>query len=143
MAHYAKVLDGKVVNVIVAEPDFFKSFVDDSPGKWIQTSYNTRFGKHYDFSHSTEEITDSNHPLTKEDSGSPLRGNYAGIGSLYDYEGDYFYEARPVDRTGTLCESWTFDKTDYRWKPPIPYPPNPADGKIYEWQESTKSWIET
>jgi hypothetical protein len=41
MAHYAKVLDGKVTNVIVAEADFFETFIDTEPGQWIQTSYNT------------------------------------------------------------------------------------------------------
>ena len=47
MGHYAKVKQGKVVQVIVAEASFFNNFVDDSPGKWIQTSYNTRGGIHY------------------------------------------------------------------------------------------------
>ena len=47
MAHYVKVLDGKVIEGIKAEPEFFDTFVDDSPGKWIQTSYNTRGGIHY------------------------------------------------------------------------------------------------
>jgi len=41
MAHYAKVTNGKVVKVIVAEASFFNNYVDDSPGTWIQTSYNT------------------------------------------------------------------------------------------------------
>ena len=48
MSHFAKVLDGKVVQVIVAEPEFFETFVDSTPGTWIQTSYNTRGGVHYD-----------------------------------------------------------------------------------------------
>ena len=47
MAHYAKVVDGKVTNVIVAEAEYFDTFVDDSPGTWVQTSYNTRGGVHY------------------------------------------------------------------------------------------------
>ena len=37
MAHFAKVQDGIVTKVIVAEPDFFDTFVDDSPGEWMQT----------------------------------------------------------------------------------------------------------
>ena len=41
MAHYAKVLDGIVTTVIVAEAEFFDTYVDDTPGEWIQTSYNT------------------------------------------------------------------------------------------------------
>ena len=48
MAHYAKVKNGIVETVIVAEAEFFEAFVDDSPGEWIQTSYNTRGGVHYD-----------------------------------------------------------------------------------------------
>ena len=72
MAHYAKVVDGKVTNVIVAEAEYFDTFVDDSPGEWIQTSYNTRGGKHYAPNSDTE------------DSGTPLRKNYAGIGMNYD-----------------------------------------------------------
>ena len=46
MAHYAKVLEGKVIQVIVAEEDFFDTFVDTSPGDWIETSYNTHEGVH-------------------------------------------------------------------------------------------------
>ena len=38
MAHFAKVVDGIVDKVIVAEPDFFDTFVDDSPGEWVQSS---------------------------------------------------------------------------------------------------------
>ena len=48
MSHFAKVVDGKVTQVIVAEAEFFTTFVDSSPGSWIQCSYNTRGGKHYD-----------------------------------------------------------------------------------------------
>ena len=84
MAHYAKVLDGIVVKVIVAEASFFDTFVDDSPGKWIQTSYNTKGGKHY--------RPDS----MEEDSGTPLRKNYAGIGDIYDEEKDAFYAQQPL-----------------------------------------------
>ena len=47
MAHFAKVVDGKVATVIVADASYFDTFVDTSPGTWIQTSYNTRGGVHY------------------------------------------------------------------------------------------------
>ena len=47
MANYAKVLNGKVVKGMVAEEEFFETYVDDLPGEWIQTSYNTRGGIHY------------------------------------------------------------------------------------------------
>ena len=41
MSHFAKVVDGKVTQVIVAEPEFFTTFMESSPSAWIQTSYNT------------------------------------------------------------------------------------------------------
>ena len=70
MAHFAKVVSGTVTQVIVAEPEFFETFVDTSPGEWIQTSYNTRGGVHYQ--------ANSNEP--SEDQTKALRKNYAGIG---------------------------------------------------------------
>ena len=70
MSHFAKVTDGKVTQVIVAEKEFFDTYVDSTPGEWIQTSYNTRGGKHYGQD-------------GKEDGGVALRGNYAGIGYTY------------------------------------------------------------
>ena len=39
MSHFAKVVDGKVIQVIVAEKEFFDTFVDSSPGEWIQTQF--------------------------------------------------------------------------------------------------------
>ena len=83
MSHYAKVVDGIVNQVIVAEAEFFDTFVDSSPGTWIQTSYNTRGGVHYD-------------PNTGQpDGGTALRGNYAGVGFVYDQQNDVFYPPQP------------------------------------------------
>ena len=75
MSHFAKVLNGIVTQVIVAETEFFDTFVDTTPGEWIQTSYNTRGGQHPD--------------------GRPLRKNYAGIGFTYDVERDAFIPPKP------------------------------------------------
>lgn len=110
MAHFAKVLDGKVVQVIVAEPEFFETFVDSSPGRWIQTSYNTRGNQHPE--------------------GRPLRGNYAGVGYTYDIENDVFYEPQPYP-------SWALNKSTWLWESPTPYP---NDGNYYLWDEPTTSW---
>jgi hypothetical protein len=44
MGHFAKVENGIVTKVIVADSEFFETFIDNTPGKWIQTSYNTRGG---------------------------------------------------------------------------------------------------
>lgn len=75
MSHFAKVCDGVVVQVIVAEQEFFNTFVDTSPGEWIQTSYNTIGGQHPE--------------------GRPLRKNYAGIGFTYDRSRDAFIPPKP------------------------------------------------
>jgi hypothetical protein len=75
MAHFAKVLNGIVTQVIVAEPEFFDTFVDTSPGEWVQTSYNTHGGQHPE--------------------GRPLRKNFAGIGYTYDRERDAFIPPKP------------------------------------------------
>jgi hypothetical protein len=75
MGHFAKVLNGIVTQVIVAEPEFFDTFVDSSPGEWVQTSYNTHGGQHPE--------------------GRPLRKNYAGIGFTYDAERDAFIPPKP------------------------------------------------
>lgn len=123
MAHFAKVLDGKVTQVIVAEPEFFDIFVDSSPGQWIQTSYNTRGGVHY--KPNSDEPSD--------DQSKALRGNYAGIGFTYDAQNDVFYAPQPFP-------SWTLNQTTWTWEAPTPCP---QDGKFYYWDESTTSWIET
>ena len=69
MAHYAKVVNGIVEKVIVADAEFFDTFVDDTPGKWIQTSYNTRGGIHYE----------ANSDTPSSDQAKALRKNFAGI----------------------------------------------------------------
>ena len=117
MSHFAKICDGKVIQVIVAEPEFFDTFVDSSPGQWLQTSYNTRGGVHYGAD-------------GQPDSGVALRGNYAGIGYTYDHVNDVFYAPQPH-------ASWTLSQTTWLWEPPVAYP---ADGKLYIWDEPTVSW---
>lgn len=112
MSHFAKVLDGKVIQVLVAEPEFFNTFIDSSPGTWLQTSYNT-YG--------------NQHPENR-----PLRGNYAGIGFNYDPTNDIFYAPQPY-------QSWILNQTSWLWESPTPMP---NDGNIYNWDESTLSWNE-
>jgi len=117
MGHFAKVLDGKVIQVIVAEASFFDTFVDSSPGSWIQTSYNTRGGVHYG-------------PDGKPDGGEALRGNYAGVGYIYDHQNDVFYAPQPYP-------SWTLNQITWLWEPPVAYP---VDGQQYAWDEATVGW---
>jgi hypothetical protein len=112
MSHFAKVNNGIVEQVIVAEPEFFQTFVDTSPGEWIQTSYNTHGGVH-------------------TLGGTPLRKNYAGIGYTYDRERDAFVPPRPF-------ASWVLNEDTCLWDAPVPYP---TDGGMYQWDESTTSWV--
>lgn len=113
MGHFAKVVDGKVTQVIVAEPEFFETFVDSSPGAWIQTSYNTQANEH-------------------KLGGTPLRGNYAGIGYTYDQANDVFYAPQPYP-------SWILNNSTWTWEAPVAMP---TDGKPYKWDEATTSWVE-
>ncbi len=121
MAHFAKVNNGIVEQVIVAEPEFFDTFVDSSPGQWIQTSYNTRGGKHYD--PETGELS--------ADQSKALRKNYAGIGFTYDAAKDAFIPPKPFN-------SWLLDEDTCLWNAPVAYP---DDGKLYRWDEDTTNWV--
>lgn len=117
MAHYAKVEKGIVQTVIVAEPEYFETFVDDSPGEWIQTSYNTRRGVHYN-------------PETNEpDDGTPLRKNYAGVGYTYDVIRDAFIPPKPFD-------SWILNEESCWWIPPSESP----NDDYYKWDEENQTW---
>jgi hypothetical protein len=121
MAHFAKILDGKVTQIIVADFEFFNTFVDSSPGTWLQTSYNTRGGVHY--------VPDSNTP--SEDQSNALRANYAGIGYTYDQVNDVFYAPQPYP-------SWILNTQTYLWEAPVPMP---KTGGPYSWDEATQSWV--
>ena len=112
MAHYAKVENALVTQVIVAEAEFFDTFVDSSPGEWIQTSYNTLGGVH------SEDNT-------------PLRKNYAGIGYSYDKVRDAFIPPKPYP-------SWVLNEDTCRWDAPVAMP---DDGQMYTWNEETQAWI--
>ena len=119
MGNFAKVVNGTVTQVIVAEPEFFTTFIDSSPGEWIQTSYNTRGGKHYG-------------PDGKPDGGVALRGNYAGIGYIYEPANDVFIPPKPFP-------SWILNFETWQWQPPSPYP---TDGLLHAWNEEWKTWAE-
>ena len=93
MSHFAKVENGIVAQVIVAEQDFIDSGAVS--GTWVQTSYNTHAGQH---------------PENR-----PLRKNYAGIGFIYDSVRDAFYAPQPFP-------SWSLDEQTCTWQPPVAYP---------------------
>ena len=112
MSHFAKVIDGIVVEVLVIEQDVIDTGLFGEPSLWVQTSYNTFGGQHPE--------------------GRPLRKNYAGIGFVYDADWDAFYAPQPFP-------SWVLDEDTCLWDAPTPYP---DDGKIYTWDEATLTWVE-
>lgn len=113
MAHYAKIENGIVTQVIVAEQDFIDSGVAGDPSTWIQTSYNTHAGVH-------------------TLGGTPLRKNYAGIGYSYDAERDAFVPPK-------THPAWILDEFTCHWVAPIP---QPTDGKTYGWDDKINDWVE-
>ena len=108
MAHFAKVEEGLVTEVIVVDNsditdgngdeqeslgiNFINNTLNQS-GTWKQTSYNT-FGNAH------------------ENSGTPLRGNYAGIGYTYDSANDVFYGPDP----STEAQSYTLNTSTWLWE---------------------------
>lgn len=128
MAHYAKVEDGVVTQVIVADLDFIETL----DGQWIKTSYNMQGGKYCD-PDTGEPVEDQSVVAGDE---ARERKNYARIDWLYDGVG--FYEPQPIP-------SWTFNSDAYIWEAPIP---QPDDGNEYYWDEdlyqsdNTQGWVQ-
>jgi len=133
MAHFAKLgINGKVIAVhVVNNSDLLNGSgqEDESVGQqflerlhgwaapmWVQTSYNTQGGSH-------------------KLGGTPLRGNYAGIGMMYDEDNNIFRHKQPY-------ASWTLNTTTATWEAPTPVPSTTTDGEpdFYNWNESTKAW---
>ena len=92
--YWAKVNKGIVQKVIVAEPEFFDTYVDDSPGQWIETKMD-----------------------------GSIRKNYAGIGFSYDSTRDAFipqklYASWILNEETCLWEApvaYPEDGNDYDW----------------------------
>lgn len=91
MAHFAKVENSIVTEVIVAEQDFIDSLSDSE--KYIQTSYNTNGGVNLV-------------------SGVQMRKNYAGVGYQYDSVRDAFIPTQPFP-------SWILNEETCIWEAPV------------------------
>ena len=114
MSHFAQIDENNIVTqVIVIEQDVVDTGLFGDPASWIQTSYNTSGGVHLL-------------------GGTPLRKNYAGIGYTYDSTRDAFIPPKPYN-------SWVLNEDTCLWEAPTPMP---NDGKIYNWDEATTSWVE-
>ena len=140
MAHFAKLgSNGKVIQVLTLNNgDMLNAdgVEDESVGQqylethnnwpaqmWIQTSYNTSRGTH-------------------KDGGTPLRGNYAGIGYIWDEDNNLFYGKKPY-------ASWVLNTTTASWHSPIGDAPDDltdeekAANTHYVWNEGTGAWDKT
>jgi hypothetical protein len=120
MAHWAELDENNIVTRVLvgdnndpAGDEGYQWLIDNLGGKWVKTSYNTIAGQH-------------------TSGGTPLRGNYAGIGYSYNEELDAFIPPKPF-------ESWTLNTEKYNWDAPKAYP---TDGKFYTWDEADQNWIE-
>jgi hypothetical protein len=116
MAHFAKVENGVVTQVIVIEQDVLNTGLWGDPSLWVQTSYNTHAGQHPE--------------------GRPLRKNYAGVGYTYDAQRDAFIPPKPFN-------SWVLDEDTCLWNAPVAMPEDAGTGeppKVYQWDESTTQW---
>ena len=142
MAHFAKIgLNGKVLQVLTfANKDMLNAdgVEDETVGQqyleihnnwtaqmWIQTSYNTLNNKH-------------------KLGGTPFRGNYAGIGYIWDEDNQIFFPKKPY-------VSWVKDLTTANWKSPIGDAPALTEEQTtentakthnwsYNWNEENQSW---
>ena len=145
MAHFAKLgSNSKIIQVLTLNNgDMLNAdgVEDESVGQqylerhnnwpaqmWIQTSYNTRGGKHYK---SDNTLSD--------DQSKALRGNYAGIGYIWDEDNNLFYPKKPYP-------SWVLNTTTASWHSPIGDAPDDltdeekAAGTYYVWNEGTGAW---
>lgn len=120
MAHYAFLDENNIVTQVIVGKDEGENGVDweQHYGAFMgqtckRTSYNTQGGVH-------------------TGGGTPFRKNYAGIGYSYDAQRDAFIPPKPFD-------SWVLNEDSCQWEPPVPYP---DDGLLYQWDESTASWVE-
>jgi hypothetical protein len=118
MAHYAFLNENNIVTGVIVGKDegtdginWEQKYGEIKGQTCKRTSYNTINNVH---------LLD----------GTPFRGNYAGIGYLYDEVNDIFIPVKPYD-------SWSLDITTATWKAPVD---KPTDGQDYEWNEETQSW---
>ena len=135
MAHFAKLgINGKVIGVhVVDNKDLHNAdgIEDEEIGRqylerihhwplWVQTSYNTRHNKH-----------------SSGDDSKAFRGNYAGIGYIYDEDNDIFVPKKPYP-------SWVLNTSEARWQSPVGDAPELSEAERethrYEWDEDNGSW---
>ena len=142
MAHFAKINENNIVGTVVVVSndvivdengneqeqlgvDFLNNLYKTDNVIWKKTSYNTYNGKYYD-------LDESGFRVESNDQSKAFRKNYAGLGYTYDATRDAFIPPKPYN-------SWILNETTCDWDPPVP---EPDDGKDYDWDENSNSWVE-
>ena len=130
MGHYAKVINGLVVEVHVATQEW----IDEQPKvwyiDWVQTSYHT-YGGVYHHPETGEPASNQAARIAEQD--GRQRKNFAGIGYRYDKERDAFIPPTPYP-------SWILNEQTCLWESPVPHP---QDNKMYLWNEHAQEWTAT
>lgn len=125
MAHFAKIENGKVFEVLVISQDEINTGNWGDPAQWVQTSFNTRGGIYY--------IPNTNTP--DPDQSKAFRKNYAGYGMIWDAVRDMFYSAQPFP-------SWTLDEQTGTWVCPVPLNVPAEDLPYWKWNETEQKWVD-
>jgi len=129
MASFAHITNGIVDQVIAIEPEVLEqaggwichgcNMQFKPKEEWVQTSYNTRWGKHFD-------------PNTGlEDAKPPLRKNHASVGDAYDSARDAFIPRKRFP-------SWILNEDTCTWEAPKVKPPYCGEWLI--WDEAAQTW---
>jgi len=123
MAHYALLDNNNKVVQVITGIDETELIEGKTPEQWygefhnmkcLRTSYNTLANQH-------------------NNNGVPFRGNYAGIGYVYDEELDVFIPPKPF-------ASWKLNYTTLTWEPPTQRPAN-EKGFVWKWGEANQEWV--
>jgi hypothetical protein len=103
---------------------------------WIQTSYNTSANKHYSQNESGEKVESA-------DQSKAFRGNYAGIGYIWDEDNQIFWPPKPY-------ASFVKNTTTAQWDSPVAKPDLTAEQQSqneagthmwnHQWNEDNQSW---
>lgn len=125
MAHFAKVEDGFVTEVLVIEQEEIDTGNWGDPAQWVQTSFNTRLGVYYTPGTTTPD----------PDQSKAFRKNYAGVGMVWDAGKNMFYVRQPYP-------SWTLDEKTGSWVCPIPLICPPGEEGHYTWNEVQQKWTD-
>ena len=131
MAHYAFINENNIVTEVIVGKD--EDDLDTLPEGF--TDWEEWYG---DFRGQTCKRTSYNTIANTHNlGGTPFRGNYAGIGSVYDASNDVFYSPQPY-------ASWVMDEDTWTWKAPVDMPDlteeEVASNSYYVWNEETTSW---